>query len=99
MRLIESGICSAKEQELILVPGLGDKKVKRLYQALQEPFRTVKQKSARSDGNSAVSSVSSGTAYSIAAPSVVGSNDEISGDTAPPGDKLQSVMSAGDTAT
>ena len=38
------GICSAKEQELILAPGLGDKKVKRLYQALHEPFRNVKQK-------------------------------------------------------
>ena len=39
-----SGICSAKEQELILAPGLGDKKVKRLYQALHEPFRNVKQR-------------------------------------------------------
>ena len=29
---------------MILVPGLGDKKVKRLYQALHEPFRSVKPK-------------------------------------------------------
>ena len=34
-----SGICAATEQQLILCPGLGEKKVKRLYQALHEPFK------------------------------------------------------------
>ena len=56
------GICSAKEQELILAPGLGDKKVKRLYQALHEPFRNVKQKSvssSRNDGNIGIATKSS----------------------------------------
>jgi DNA excision repair protein ERCC-1 len=33
------GICQADEQQLVLCPGLGDKKVKRLYQALHEPFK------------------------------------------------------------
>lgn len=50
-----AGICAAREQELILVPGLGDKKVKRLYQALHEPFRAVKQKSAASSLSSSTS--------------------------------------------
>ena len=34
-----SGICQADEQQLLLCPGIGDKKVKRLYQALHEPFK------------------------------------------------------------
>jgi hypothetical protein len=54
-----SGICAAREQELILVPGLGDKKVKRLHQALHEPFRAVKQKTAGSSSGSAIDSSSS----------------------------------------
>ena len=52
------GICAAREQELILVPGLGDKKVKRLYQALHEPFRAVKQKAAASSSTRAIDSSS-----------------------------------------
>jgi len=32
------GICRASEQELVLCPGIGDKKVKRLHRALHEPF-------------------------------------------------------------
>jgi DNA excision repair protein ERCC-1 len=31
-------ICEAQEQQLVLCPGLGEKKVKRLYRALHEPF-------------------------------------------------------------
>ena len=61
------GICSAKEQELILAPGLGDKKVKRLYQALHEPFRNVKQKSvssSRNDGNIGIATKSSSSGSS-----------------------------------
>ena len=97
MHLGESGICSAKEQELILVPGLGDKKVKRLYQALHEPFRTVKQKVARNDSNSASSSTSSSSSNtemveSVAAPIVVSSTDEISGGVVRSGDSPQSII-------
>jgi NAD-dependent DNA ligase len=33
-----AGICQASEEQLILCPGLGEKKVKRLYKALHEPF-------------------------------------------------------------
>ena len=96
MHLGESGICSAKEQDLILVPGLGDKKVKRLYQALHEPFRTVKQKVARNDSNSASSSTSSSSntemVESVAAPIVVSSTDEISGGVVRSGDSSQSII-------
>lgn len=96
MHLGESGICSAKEQDLILVPGLGDKKVKRLYQALHEPFRTVKQKVARNDSNSASSSTSSSSntemVESFAAPIVVSSTDEISGGVVRSGDSSQSII-------
>ena len=53
------GICAAGEQELILVPGLGDKKVKRLYQALHEPFRSVRPKKISSSGSSSGSCSSS----------------------------------------
>eukprot|EP01036_Dinobryon_divergens_P031827 gene31827-41305_t len=31
-------ICHADEHQLVLCPGIGEKKVKRLYQALHEPF-------------------------------------------------------------
>ena len=34
-----AGVCAATEQQLVLCPGLGEKKVKRLYQALHEPFK------------------------------------------------------------
>lgn len=33
-----SNICNAQEQQLVLCPGLGEKKVKRLHAALHEPF-------------------------------------------------------------
>jgi len=40
-----SNIFSASEHQLLMTPGLGDKKVKRLYQAFNEPFiATKKQK-------------------------------------------------------
>lgn len=105
MPLGESGICSAKEQELILVPGLGDKKVKRLYQALHEPFKTVKQKVARNDSNSASSSSSSSGSSntemveSVASSIVVSSNDDISGGVVRSGDSSQSIISKSDSTT
>lgn len=36
-------ICTANEQQLVLCPGLGEKKVKRLYEALHEPFTGAKK--------------------------------------------------------
>lgn len=38
-----SNICNAQEQQLVLCPGLGEKKVKRLYAALHEPFNATKK--------------------------------------------------------
>jgi DNA excision repair protein ERCC-1 len=40
------GICNAEEHELVLCPGLGEKKVKRLYEALHTPFKRLKGDSA-----------------------------------------------------
>lgn len=37
-----SNICSADEQQLILCPGIGEKKVRRLYATLHEPFKKQK---------------------------------------------------------
>jgi DNA excision repair protein ERCC-1 len=37
------GICTADESQLLLCPGLGEKKVKRLYSALHTPFKKSKQ--------------------------------------------------------
>lgn len=34
-----SSMCNASEEQLILCPGIGEKKVKRLYQALHVPFQ------------------------------------------------------------
>lgn len=36
-------ICNAQEQQLVLCPGLGEKKVKRLYAAFHEPFAPSKK--------------------------------------------------------
>lgn len=36
------GICAADESQLLLCPGLGEKKVKRLYSALHTPFKKSK---------------------------------------------------------
>lgn len=33
-----SNICNASEEQLLLCPGIGEKKVKRLFQALHQPF-------------------------------------------------------------
>ena len=44
-----SNIINADEQHLMLCPGLGEKKVKRLYQAFHEPF--IKKKSATSSND------------------------------------------------
>lgn len=38
------GICSATEEQLMMCPGFGDKKVKRLFQSLHEPFNINKKK-------------------------------------------------------
>lgn len=38
-----SGICAADEQQLLLCPGLGEKKVRRIYQALHTPFKKQKK--------------------------------------------------------
>jgi DNA excision repair protein ERCC-1 len=62
------GICNATEQQLILCPGLGDKKVRRLYKALHEPFKNKTSNSSSSkiggkttdEGNSSNRSVTGG---------------------------------------
>jgi DNA repair protein Rad10 len=36
------GICAAEESQLLLCPGLGEKKVKRLHHALHTPFKRAK---------------------------------------------------------
>lgn len=41
-----SSICAASEKNLILCPGIGDKKVKRLYSILHEPFIAKKHNRA-----------------------------------------------------
>ena len=38
-----SGICQASEEELVQCPGIGDKKVKRLFRTLHEPFLPQQQ--------------------------------------------------------
>lgn len=52
------GICRAGEQELVLCPGIGDKKVKRLHRALNEPFLPPESrtKMTRIEGSGAGSS-------------------------------------------
>ena len=41
------GICKASEQQLLLCPGLGEKKVKRLYSALHDSFHKGKNKKSK----------------------------------------------------
>jgi DNA excision repair protein ERCC-1 len=43
------GICRATEEELVVCPGLGEKKVKRLHKILHEPFLPVHAKAARTE--------------------------------------------------
>jgi len=43
------GVCAADEQQLLLCPGIGEKKVKRIYQALHTPFK--KQKKSMPSGS------------------------------------------------
>jgi DNA excision repair protein ERCC-1 len=45
-------VCRATEQELVLCPGIGEKKVKRLYRTLHEPFLPNRTKSARTEEQS-----------------------------------------------
>ena len=49
-------ICNADEHQLVLCPGLGEKKVKRLYQALHEPFIQSNKKQSNSFAASETSS-------------------------------------------
>lgn len=51
-------VCTADEQQLVLCPGLGEKKVKRLYQALHEPFNTPSSSSVSSSSSSSSSAQS-----------------------------------------
>lgn len=72
-----SGICAAKEQELVLAPGLGDKKVKRLYQTLHEPFKSTKQRlnlSGSSSGESNFFNSSGGNSGESNVHDISGSN-------------------------
>lgn len=39
-----SGVCQATEEQLVLCPGLGEKKVRRLYQTLNVPFQPSNKK-------------------------------------------------------
>lgn len=39
-----SGVCQATEEQLVLCPGLGEKKVRRLYQSLNVPFQASNKK-------------------------------------------------------
>jgi DNA excision repair protein ERCC-1 len=41
------GICNASEQQLILCPGIGEKKVKRIYKTLHEPFHKKKPNNSK----------------------------------------------------
>ena len=78
-----AGICDANEDKLVLCPGLGDKKSKRLYEALHAPFHTSKQPSTRNNAsgsrqpsNSSSSSSSSSRAYPSAPIAVRGGYSE-----------------------
>ncbi|RYH12901.1 hypothetical protein EON65_36980 [archaeon] len=44
-----SNICNATEEQLILCPGIGEKKVKRLYQALHVPFQRQDKHTSKPD--------------------------------------------------
>lgn len=44
------GICAADESQLLLCPGLGEKKVKRLYNALHTPFKKSKHHHTTTSG-------------------------------------------------
>lgn len=46
-----SNICNASEQQLILCPGIGEKKVKRLFQALNQPFEKKTKPRLGGDNN------------------------------------------------
>lgn len=46
-------ICAAREQQLVLCPGLGEKKVKRLYRSLHTPFsENTKRKKVQHNSSS-----------------------------------------------
>lgn len=58
------GICNAEEHELVLCPGMGEKKVKRLYQALHTPFKKQVTDRNRSSTTTLPSSVDVDTLFS-----------------------------------
>ena len=60
---------------MILVPGLGDKKVKRLYQALHEPFRSVKPKNKDVSDRNTYKSSSSNSGSSSSSSSSSNNNE------------------------
>ncbi|KAJ1406425.1 restriction endonuclease type II-like protein [Ochromonadaceae sp. CCMP2298] len=45
-------ICNASQQELVLCPGMGDKKVKRLHRTLHEPFMAKRAKESAASSSS-----------------------------------------------
>lgn len=55
-------ICNASEQQLVMCPGLGSKKAKRILQALHEPFI----KRSRTVGSSSASATTSNEENDIA---------------------------------
>lgn len=46
-------VCRATEQELVHCPGIGEKKVKRLFHTLHEPFLPDRAKAARMEHSAA----------------------------------------------
>jgi DNA excision repair protein ERCC-1 len=47
-----TNICSANEQQLVLCPGIGEKKVRRLHQALHQPFEKKAKKPSKAASES-----------------------------------------------
>jgi cell division septal protein FtsQ len=52
-----TNLCTTEEHKLFLCPGLGEKKVKRLYQAFHEPFIRKKQVVSSSNYKSNTSAI------------------------------------------
>ena len=64
------GLCAASEQQLMLCQGMGEKKVKRLFQALHEP---INKRTKKSKGISEAASTAS--AATVPAQEVIGSHE------------------------
>eukprot|EP01041_Mallomonas_annulata_P005640 gene5640-11379_t len=65
------GICSANEQQLLLCPGLGEKKVERLYQALHEPFHNKRSKASSHSSQQQTVTVAVAVAVAVAVKPVI----------------------------